>query len=315
MNGSYLLYATDGCYRPRLCDAFVGTLLCWNSAPHDITVCGSCPACRLFGKSSHRLTDHLRVVDRDGDRSSISLEAVTTALHWLDLASPGSQTKVLYLRDSDALHWRAYHTLLKALEEPPRHSCVVLSVRNKRSLPLPLRSRCQQMAIDSPIHQGKLRDIAATLPGNPAPLVNPPALLAVLTELAVISEPDHELDSHIATTKQVLAHLQSCWIPRAQRGRREAITDFSPKQLPLVAELVSAFGRACLRYRLSRATSPNETIAALQESCPLSNESLWRATDKAQQLLSWIREGVHFTTINQVSSMLSLMMGDAHQER
>ena len=126
------------------------TLLC-TAEPRIAGGCGTCLACRKVEHLTHpdlRLVTRLTDLERDPDKKLIAIEQIREMQQDLALRPLEGSWRVVIVDDAADLSEHAEVALLKTLEEPPRHSVLLLltptparlleTIRS-RLVPLPLR--------------------------------------------------------------------------------------------------------------------------------------------------------------------------------
>ncbi len=108
--------------------------------------CGACVACRKIERGLHPdVREVTRLVDsgtRD-DRKNISIEQVRAMQQDLALRPLEGRTRVVIIDDAADLSEHAETALLKTLEEPPAHACLLLVTPTPSRLLDTIRSRVQ----------------------------------------------------------------------------------------------------------------------------------------------------------------------------
>lgn len=118
-------------------------LLC-ERPPVAAVCCGTCRPCELFAAGSH--PDYFRVdPDPESKSEQIKVEQVRELIHFLHLSRQFTRARVALIFPADAMNRVAANALLKALEEPPPASVIILVTHQPGGLPITIRSRCQFM--------------------------------------------------------------------------------------------------------------------------------------------------------------------------
>ena len=173
VDGQHLAHALlfsgpPGVGKRRIADALAANLLC-ESKGDD--ACGHCPACRQFAAGSH---PDFFFVDLPKDKREIPIEKARELTQFLRLQAARGERKIAVIDDAHLLNLAAQNALLKALEEPPRGSLVILIAHNSDALLPTIRSRCQRVLFAS------LSDaeVAAILQRNGVPAAEAETLAA-----------------------------------------------------------------------------------------------------------------------------------------
>lgn len=113
----------------------------------DGRACGHCRACRLLAAGSH--PDLHRLSPEEGSRQ-IRIEAVRKLREESTLVVGEAKRRIFLLDPADALGGPAANALLKTLEEPLAGIHLLLVSSRPESLPITIRSRCQQVRFPQP---------------------------------------------------------------------------------------------------------------------------------------------------------------------
>jgi DNA polymerase III subunit delta' len=141
-----LLTGLPGLGKGALADAIVRQLLC-TARPLDAGPCGSCAACAQINAGSH--PDYINVQPEE-DASVIKVDQIRWLTERLSLSSHQGGYKVAILNPAETMNLNAANSLLKTLEEPSDNTVLVLIAAQPARLPATVRSRCQQVRIDTP---------------------------------------------------------------------------------------------------------------------------------------------------------------------
>lgn len=104
--------------------------------------CGHCPSCLKAAKNAH---PDIQTIVGQGAGGSIGIEQVRALQREAVLAPYEGRYRVFILEEMDRASTQAANSLLKTLEEPPRHVILVLTAVNPTVLPDTVVSRCQQL--------------------------------------------------------------------------------------------------------------------------------------------------------------------------
>ncbi len=121
------------------------TLNC-ASEPRVAGGCGGCAACRKIERGTHPDVLHLtRAVDGGRERRNITIEQVRTMQTELALRPLEGRKRVVVIDDAADLSDDAEVALLKTLEEPPVHACLLVVTPTPSQLLDTVRSRLQPL--------------------------------------------------------------------------------------------------------------------------------------------------------------------------
>ncbi len=150
---AYLFAGPEGSGKQQAARAFAAALLCSRGG------CGECRDCRLALEDRH---PNLVVVEPQGRdiRVGESADEDGTA-RWLvaraSLTAPEPNRKVFRVDQADRMTEEAADVLLKALEEPPPETVLILSSARPDEVPETVLSRCQVVTF-RPLSEGFVID-------------------------------------------------------------------------------------------------------------------------------------------------------------
>ncbi len=106
--------------------------------------CGCCKSCVWISAGNHPDFYQLAMSDK---KSHITVDAIRDALGWLSLKSITSNgCRIMIIPDADRMTTEAANAFLKALEEPPEGTLIILTTAHYESLLPTVISRCQKIA-------------------------------------------------------------------------------------------------------------------------------------------------------------------------
>ena len=108
--------------------------------PDEDGGCGVCGACRKISAFSH---PELHIVQ--ADRTEIKIDQIRQVQADLSLRPFEGAKKVLIVDGAETMNAASANAFLKTLEEPPGDSLIILITSMPQSLPLTIRSRCQEI--------------------------------------------------------------------------------------------------------------------------------------------------------------------------
>lgn len=141
-----LLSGQEGIGKSLFAEELARALLCAEPGD-DGRACGRCRACRLLAAGSH--PDLHRLSPEEGSRQ-IRIEAVRKLRDESTLVVGEAKRRIFLLDPADALGGPAANALLKTLEEPLAGIHLLLVSSRPESLPITIRSRCQQVRFPQP---------------------------------------------------------------------------------------------------------------------------------------------------------------------
>lgn len=146
MPHALLLIGTAGLGKNLFARRLAAGLLCQSPA-NDNAPCGQCKSCHLLSVGNH--PDFLRITTEE-DASLIVVDQIRALISYLSLRPHTSPRKVVILTPAEAMNINAANSLLKALEEPPADTVLILVSHAPQLLPATIRSRCTQVSIHAP---------------------------------------------------------------------------------------------------------------------------------------------------------------------
>lgn len=136
---SYLLFGQSGSGKTSVARIMAMAMNCSNILDGTGEPCGECQDCRAIKENKH--WDVLEV-DAGRFRGIDSIKDLCYKAHF----SPISKKKVYILDEAQQLTGEAWGSLLKLLEEPPPHLCLILTTTNglgDGKIPETVVSRCE----------------------------------------------------------------------------------------------------------------------------------------------------------------------------
>lgn len=180
-----LLHGQPGLGKDRFALRLAQFILCLDRADND-RACGRCHSCSLFRVGNH--PDFLRISPLE-DSSVIAVDQIRGVSEFLSFKGHTSLHKVVVISPAQAMNVNAANSLLKALEEPPPRSLLVLVAAHPSRLPVTIRSRCVRVPFHIPAPSqaiGWLNAQGAKITGSETSLTEaggaPFAALALMAE-------------------------------------------------------------------------------------------------------------------------------------
>lgn len=140
-----LFVGAAGSGKAEMANWLANTISCQHpqmDVDHIAQPCGKCKHCLLI--KSNTFPD-LKVIDENG--STISVDSIRNASHFLEMTAQISQHKAVILHHAESMSVAASNALLKTLEEPTDGSLLVLTTNNLELLLPTIISRCQLVEI------------------------------------------------------------------------------------------------------------------------------------------------------------------------
>lgn len=135
---AYLLAGPPAIGKGTLARLFAQALLC-PAEPALGRPCGRCRSCRLVASGGHP--------DLHWREPQLRIDVVRELQRELALAPGESARRVAVLPDIETASLGAANSLLKTLEEPPRHAVLVLTAGDSQAVLATVRSRCRCLSL------------------------------------------------------------------------------------------------------------------------------------------------------------------------
>jgi len=141
----------DGIGKRTCASMLAKALNCVQSEPGDF--CGVCDQCHKIDAGTH---PDVSVIGIEEEASEIKIEQIREAIRLLGFQPLEGRNKVFIIDPADLLNASSANAMLKALEEPPENSYLILVTRKLQAILPTVRSRCQSYAF-SPLSLNELR--------------------------------------------------------------------------------------------------------------------------------------------------------------
>ncbi|MBF0109554.1 MAG: DNA polymerase III subunit delta' [Magnetococcales bacterium] len=130
----------SGIGKATVAAAFIRSLMCTHDVSNDsLGGCGQCDVCH---KISVRCHSDVQWVEKEEDKTRISIDRIRELSRFLSLTPMESEWKVAVVDDAAEMNAAAANALLKTLEEPPANSILILVTCRPGMLLPTIRSRC-----------------------------------------------------------------------------------------------------------------------------------------------------------------------------
>lgn len=140
LSHAYMIIGPEGARQTQAITDLTAALLCPAEAPP----CTQCRDCRKVFSGVH--PDMIFVDRQPGDKGQLHREILVDQIRGITadsvIAPNEAHRKVYILREADRMNIAAQNALLKALEEPPGHTCFILCAAAADALLPTVRSRC-----------------------------------------------------------------------------------------------------------------------------------------------------------------------------
>lgn len=186
-----LLTGASGIGKWHFAGVLARALLCQEPL-RDGLPCGDCPSCVQIDAGSHPDTAVL-VPEKQG--GVIKIGAIRDFVHVLYLTAQHQRGRVGVIHPADRMTTSAANSLLKALEEPPAGSHILLVSEHPGAILATIRSRCQNLRLSGADAATASHWLEQQNPGagaNLLPLVRGAPLRAAQLQQAGVAERQHE---------------------------------------------------------------------------------------------------------------------------
>ena len=139
MSHAWLFTGPPGSGRSNVAIAFAAALQCEQAG------CGDCHACHTAILGSHADIALIRT-----EKLSIGVAEVRDLVRKSALRPAGGGWQIIIVEDADRLTEQAANALLKAIEEPTRHTVWMLCAPTVEDVLPTIRSRCRQLTLATP---------------------------------------------------------------------------------------------------------------------------------------------------------------------
>ena len=146
-----LFTGIDGIGKRKTAVALGMALNCLS--PAGVSACGACPSCHKVVSGSH---PDMVTVRPEG--TFIKIDQVRRVSRELRFAPLDGKRRIVIIDDAQAMNLEASNAILKILEEPPKHTILILTAFQKADLLPTIASRCQQIAF-RPIPHEKVAEV------------------------------------------------------------------------------------------------------------------------------------------------------------
>lgn len=137
-----LFSGQGGLGKLQLAKALVNQLLCVN-----MNSCGDCKMCHLLAAGSH---PDFKLIEPEEDSRQIKIEQVRRLTDWVNQTAQMGAQKIAILNPAHAMNRNSGNALLKAMEEPPANTHLILVSDDPAQLLPTIRSRAQIVQVPVP---------------------------------------------------------------------------------------------------------------------------------------------------------------------
>lgn len=184
------------------------------------------------------------LLEAEKEKTSIGIADIKLILEKLYLKPLKSKEKAVIIHNADALTPEAQNALLKALEEPPKNTIILLTCESKENLLPTIRSRCSIIEIETKTaalteeERAEFTDIVASLPTYS---------IGQSLKLAEV----------LAKNK----NQARTWLEKSILAAREMLIEHTEKQAPEQADLLFLIKSLQESYVVIKTTNANLRLA------------------------------------------------------
>jgi DNA polymerase-3 subunit delta' len=234
LHHALLFVGPEGVGKRSAALALTRRLLCSDVRQDE--ACGVCSACIQVAARSHpdlRVEGFFYDEKKKESRESVAIDQVRAAQAFVAGQAIAGGRKIVVFEEAHGLTEEAQNALLKTLEEPPRHSLIVLVCHNASRLAVTVRSRCQRVPF-SPLGA---RDLATILAGRARVAADDAALVSAYSDgsLAFAASPERLREAHERVGEALTAIARRSY-PDVAAAAKLLLS--SPKGLPLDLRLL-----------------------------------------------------------------------------
>jgi len=288
--GQSLIFAgPDGIGKRRFATALAQAINCQRHIDGD--ACGKCSQCIKVAHS-----EHLDVLTYNPDGQFIKIEQMREMSAEAQFKPFEGNRRVLIVDEAERLNIRAANSILKALEEPPESSLIILVTSRPYALLDTIRSRCQVLSF-SPLSPAELESYLMSDYKRP---VEENRLIAKLAQGSVGRAIGIDVREYLAEREHMINLVEAALIQRdcvqllaaaEHLGRKLERDDFVRYMNTLLLVLADLF-KLKLDQPLEMLTNADEAsrLGAISDQVDLQNLTTW--TDKIEKLLQDITRNV-----------------------
>jgi DNA polymerase-3 subunit delta' len=288
--GQSLIFAgPDGIGKQRFAKAVAQAINC--ERPVDGDACGKCGQCI---KVAHG--EHLDVLTYNPDGQFIKIEQMREMSAEAQFKPFEGNRRVLIVDEADRLNIRAANSILKALEEPPESTLIILVTSRPYALLDTIRSRCQVLSF-APLSPAELESYLMSNYKRP---VEENRLIARLAQGSVGRAIGIDVSEYLAEREHMIKLVEAALIQRdgvqllaaaEHLGRKLERDDFVRYMNTLLLVLADLF-KLKLDQPLEMLTNADEAsrLGAISDQIDLQSLTAW--TDKIEKLLQDITRNV-----------------------
>lgn len=156
LSHAYILSGSANSNKDELAHEIAAAVVCSGS----VKPCGMCSGCR---KAMEKIHPDISVIAREKDKSEIYVAQIRALKADAVVVPNEAEKKVYIIKEAETMNPPAQNALLKLLEEPPSHCCLILVTENSGALLQTVRSRCIEIRLAETVQKGVENEKAAEI--------------------------------------------------------------------------------------------------------------------------------------------------------
>src|SRR5262249_36304876 len=279
---SLILAGPEGIGKRRFAMALAEAVNCEH--PIDGDACGKCKQCIKIAAG-----EHLDVITYNPDGQFIKIEQMREMSAEAQFKPFEGKRRVMIVDEADRLNIRAANAILKALEEPPESSLIILVTSRPYSLLDTIRSRCQVLSF-APLSPAELE---SHLEANYKRPIGKNQLVARLAAGSIGRAVSIDIAQYLAERDMMINLVEAALVrgdgvkllnAAEQLGRKLERDDFVSHMNTLLLLLADLF-RLKLDQPLEMLTNSDaiEQLGRIADEVELESLTMW--ADKIEKLL------------------------------
>src|SRR5215813_318844 len=279
---SLILAGPEGIGKRRFAVALAEAVNCEH--PTDGDACGKCGQCLKVARG-----EHLDIITYDPDGQFIKIDQMREMSVEAQYKPFEGKRRVLIIDEADRLNIRAANSIIKALEEPPETSLIILVTSRPYALLDTIRSRCQVLSF-APLSPSELESYLAANYRRPS---EENRLIARLAEGSIGRAVGIDIDEYLEERELLINLVDAALVARdgvhllsaaEQIGRKLERDDFV-RYMNTLLLLLSDLFKLKLDQPLEMLTNADavDRLGAIADQVDLESLTAW--TDKIEKLL------------------------------
>ena len=211
---AFLIQGQTGLGQRVLAESIGQLVLCEGLGVDDSHACGSCASCVLYLSGGHPDVHRVGLVE---EKKQIAVDDVRKLSAELQMKSYRGGAKVGIIDPADAMNLNGMNALLKTLEEPSRHTLLILTCARLDRFPATIASRCQRIKLRVPTRQVARSWLSALDPNVAWDSLLDLSSGAPFAARELAAAGALEIDAQMATVPELLARPNADLVELAER--------------------------------------------------------------------------------------------------